>query len=125
MTWQHFTLREFSCPHCGENKIARDFVDKIDALRAACGFALPVTSGYRCPEHNANVSSTGLMGPHTTGRAVDFGVRGHQALTLVQLALARGGFTGIGLNQKGGGRFVHLDDLPNADGQPRPTCWTY
>lgn len=125
MTWRHFTLSEFSCKHCGENKIDHAFVDKLDALRDVCGFALPVTSGYRCPEHNAKVSSTGLNGPHTTGHAVDFGVRGQQALTVMQLALARGGFYGIGLNQKGAARFVHLDDLPNAPGQPRPTCWTY
>ena len=125
MTWRHFSLAEFACKHCGENKTDPSFIDKLDALRQSCGFALPVTSGYRCPEHNSKVSSTGLTGPHTTGRAVDLGVRGHQALTLVQLALARGVFTGIGLNQKGAGRFVHLDDLPNATGQPRPTCWTY
>jgi len=118
-------LGEFSCKHCGENKIDRLFVDKLDTLRESCGFALPVTSGYRRPEHNAKVSSTGLAGPHTTGRAVDFGVRGPQALTVVQLALAGGAFTGIGLNQKGASRFVHLDDLSNATGQPRPTCWTY
>lgn len=123
MTWKHFKLDEFACKHCGENKIARDFVDKIDALREACGFALPVTSGYRCPEHNNKVSTTGLSGPHTTGRAVDFGVRGQQAFTLVQLALARG-FTGIGVNQKGGARFIHIDDLPNAV-QPRPVFWSY
>lgn len=125
MTWKFFNLDEFKCRHCGENKIAHDFIDKLDALRQSCGFALPVTSGYRCPVYNAAVSNTGAAGPHTTGRAVDFGLRGVQALTLVQLALSRGVFTGIGLNQKGVGRFVHLDDLPNGPSQPRPTCWTY
>lgn len=126
MAWRHFKVSEFDCKcGCGRNEIDAKFVDRLDDLREACGFPLPVTSGYRCPKHNTQVSSTGLTGPHTTGRAVDFGVRGHQALTLLQLALARGGFTGIGINQKGGARFVHLDDLPSAPGQPRPTIWSY
>jgi uncharacterized protein YcbK (DUF882 family) len=124
MTWKHFTRNEFACKHCGENKTPDDFIDKLDALREQCGFALPVTSGYRCPEHNSKVSHTGLTGPHTTGRAVDFGVRGDRAYKVMELAM-RAGFTGIGLNQKGDARFVHLDDLPNAPGQPRPTCWSY
>lgn len=99
---------------------------KVEALRTLCGFPFPITSAYRCPDHNAKVSSTGRTGPHTTGRAIDIGVRGEQAFKLVQLALQYGTtFTGIGLQQKGQGRFVHLDDLPNAQGQPRPTVWTY
>ncbi len=34
---------------------------------------------------------------------------------------------GIGIKQKGdyASRFVHLDDLPNGSGQPRPWCWSY
>jgi hypothetical protein len=42
----------------------------------------------------------------------------------MRLALAKG-FTGIGVQQKGGGRFIHLDNLPNGPGQPRPTVWSY
>jgi hypothetical protein len=51
---------------------------------------------------------------------------GADALELVALALAYG-FTGIGVNQKGAhdGRFIHLDDLDNAPGQPRPCIWSY
>ena len=85
---------------------------------------MPVTSGARCPTHNSNVSATGKTGPHTTGRAIDFGVRGPQALDVIPLALALG-FTGIGVNQKGASRFIHVDDLPDAPGQPRPYIWSY
>jgi RimJ/RimL family protein N-acetyltransferase len=35
------------------------------------------------------------------------------------------GFTGMGFQQKGNSRFLHLDDLPDAPGQPRPTVWSY
>jgi zinc D-Ala-D-Ala carboxypeptidase len=40
------------------------------------------------------------------------------------LALEQG-FTGIGVSQKGAIRFIHVDDLPDAPGQPRPTIWSY
>lgn len=84
---------------------------------------MPVNSGARCPAYNNKVSGTGLTGPHTKG-AIDVGVRGDQALTVVRIALEEG-FTGIGVSQKGDKRFIHLDDLPNAPGQPRPTIWSY
>jgi len=102
-----------------------DFMAKIEALRVACGFPLPVSSGARCPSHNAAVSKTGRTGPHTTGRAIDLAVSHGQAFEVLSVALKSGFFTGIGINQKGGGRFIHLDDLPNVSGQPRPTLWSY
>jgi hypothetical protein len=43
---------------------------------------------------------------------------------VLKLAL-EAGFTGIGVAQKGSGRFMHLDDLLNDEGQPRPTIWSY
>lgn len=125
MTWRHFTIDEFTCKcGCGRNEMSPQFIDLLDDLREACGFPLPVTSGYRCPDHNEKVSSTGRTGPHTTGRAADLGVSHKQAFEALTWA-ARMEFTGIGLNQKGAARFVHLDDLPAAEGQPRPTVWSY
>lgn len=118
--WRYFTLAEFACKHCKANEMTLGFITKIDALRRDVGFALPVSSGYRCPEHNARVSSTGRTGPHTTGRAVDFAVQGEQAHILILVAL-KSGFTGLGVQQKGGGRFIHLDDLSTG----RPTVWSY
>lgn len=117
-------MSEFDCQHCRANKMDLVFLEQLDELRHMYGKPLVVTSGYRCPEHNAKVSSTGLTGPHTTGRAADLRVDRAEALHLLKLALALG-FTGIGVNQKGGGRFLHVDNLPNAPGQPRPTLWSY
>lgn len=99
-------------------------MDKIELLRIEYNKPLTITSAARCPEHNAKVSGTGKTGPHVTGRAIDIAVDRGNAYKLLTLAL-KAGFTGIGLRQKGEGRFVHLDDLPNAQGQPRPTLWTY
>ena len=120
----HFTDAELFCK-CGCGMLPeRDFMDKVEKLRVKVGFSLPVTSAARCPKRNVAVSGTGLDGPHTTGRAIDFGVQGQQALMVLRYALDLG-FTGIGVNQKGGKRFVHVDDLPNTMGQPRPWLWSY
>ncbi len=122
---KHFKLEEFACKHCGQVQMDETFLEKLDELRERCGFPFVITSGYRCPEHNRVVSNTGLLGPHTTGRAADVKVRGRQAMLLIYEALDMGVFTGIGLNQKGTGRYVHLDTLANGPNSPRPTIWTY
>ena len=120
----HFDAKELAC-RCGCGMLPQqDFMDKVEILRVRAGFSMPVTSAARCPTHNAEVSHTGRSGPHTTGRAIDIAVSGSRALELVRMALASG-FTGIGVNQKGDARFIHLDDLPNKDGQPRPHIWSY
>lgn len=120
----HFQAAELEC-RCGCGMLpAQDFMDKIEGLRVAYGRPLSVSSAARCPAHNAKVSGTGRTGPHTTGRAIDLRVSHADAWHLLSLAM-RYGFTGIGVQQKGGGRFLHLDDLPNAEGQPRPTVWSY
>lgn len=123
---EHFKKAEFDCPCCGANKMARDFVRKLDDLRSRVNFPLVVSSGYRCAKHNAAVSKTGDHGPHTTGRAVDFAIFGRAAFIVVQQWSLGGWGTGLGLNQRGPHqkRFVHLDDL-EAGERYRPTVWTY
>lgn len=121
---RHFKISDFACRHCGENKIDYKLVEMIDELRERCGFPIVISSGYRCPDHNVKVSSTGRNGPHTTGRAADLSVSHQQALTVLRKALAME-FTGFGVNQKGGGRFIHLDTLPAGPAQPRPHIWSY
>ena len=120
----HFAMSELTC-RCGCGMLPeQDFMEKIETLRLAYGKPLRVTSAARCPDHNSRVSGTGRTGPHTSGRALDLAVdRGH-AYQLASLAFASG-FTGIGFQQKGAGRFLHLDDLPNGPGCPRPTIWSY
>jgi len=125
--WPHFTPDELRCRcGCGRVDMAPDFLDRLEQLRVAFGRPLSVCSGFRCPAHNANplVSHSGDRGPHTTGRAVDIRIGRGDAYALNALAPALG-FTGIGFAQKGDARFIHLDDLPDAPGQPRPTVWSY
>ena len=73
-SWENFKPEELSCSHCGELKIHEDIMDLLQDARNDLG-ALSITSGYRCPEHNNKISSTGLSGPHTTGKAIDISVR--------------------------------------------------
>ena len=121
----HFSRAELAC-RCGCGMLpAKDFIEKLEAIRVVYEKPMKVNSAARCPEHNAKVSGTGRTGPHTTGRAIDIGVSGNDAHELLRIAMRVGYFTGIGVNQKGNARFIHLDDLPNAPGQPRPWCWSY
>ena len=124
MAWKYFSRAEFACKgaNCcnGSNLIDDKLIDVLDDLRERLGFPMPVTSGYRCPAHNQKVSTTGPAGPHTTGLAADIGVDREKAVTLLAAALQMP-FTGIGINQKGGARFIHLDIVP----RPNRTCWSY
>lgn len=125
--WKHFTKAEMQCRcGCGRCEMVPEFMDKLEALREAFGKPMPVSSGYRCPAHNAAESKTGESGPHTTGRAVDILIRGGDALCLVAEAFGSHAFTGLGVKQHGdhARRFIHLDDLVEGHG-PRPWCWSY
>jgi hypothetical protein len=124
--WPHVDpAREWACKGTGKIVIVEAFLDLFEKLRLMHGKPLVIASGYRSPEHNVTVSTTGDAGPHTTGQAVDIRIYGADALSLVGLALGLG-FTGIGLQQKGPqvGRYVHLDSLAAPD-YPRPNIWTY
>jgi zinc D-Ala-D-Ala carboxypeptidase len=104
--------------------MVESFVLRLDELRERVNRPLTVLSGYRCPEHNNVVSSTGLEGPHTKGVAADIQCAGAGAHSLLTSALVLG-FVGIGVQQKGGemgARYLHLDMV--LDG-PRPNVWSY
>lgn len=124
--YEYFSDEELSCKcgKCGRGSehMNHTFMEKVIKLRRKLNFSMVVSSAYRCPEHNTKVSSTGETGPHTTGRAIDIQCNHMQALSIVEEA-RKHGFTGIGVKQKGVGRFVHLDDLGN--GYPRPAFWSY
>lgn len=122
----HFNASELAC-HCGCGMLPRiESAERLERLRVRCGFAFKVTSGARCSKHNQEVAETGANGPHTQGAAFDLEVSGGKALEVVDHARDEG-FTGIGVKQHGPHekRIIHLDDLPNAEGQPRPTIWSY
>ena len=119
---RHFTKKETGC-RCGKCDRAQGMKEatlrRFDLLRDACGFALSMTSGYRCPQHPKNPE-----GVHGDGEGGDIKVDRQRAFIVLREALKLG-FTGIGISQKGaGGRFIHLDDSGRAD-KLRPTIWSY
>lgn len=70
MDTKNFNESEFACKHCGENKIDDRVLVMAQTIRDALGVPVRVNSGYRCPEHNANVG--GVKGSkHTLGKAAD------------------------------------------------------
>lgn len=121
MDWsrlRYFTEGEFRCKGhdcCGGQALMDErFMRMLDDLRHQLGKPIRISSGYRCPLYNDQVSSTGEDGPHTTGKAADLLVSGPDADTVLSLAYQLG-FGGKGINQKGdhGQRFIHLDTLTN------------
>ena len=98
-------------------------MEELTRLRDNWGKPMIITSAYRHPTHPIEARKD-KPGAHTTGRAVDIAVRGDEALNLLQLILDHS-FTGIGIQQKGEGRFIHIDNLEPIEGWPRPTIWSY
>ncbi len=120
--WSNFDpATEWACRGTGQIVVVPAFMDLLEELRMRVGFALPITSGYRSPEHNAAVSNTGLDGPHTTGMACDIRVNGLQAMTVISVALQLG-FVGLGVQQNGprASRFIHIDQSRDI-----PAIWSY
>jgi zinc D-Ala-D-Ala carboxypeptidase len=120
--WPNFGPDEFRCKHTGHLKMHAGFMDRLQKLRTAYGKPMRITSGYRDPLHPIEAAKD-KPGAHSTGRACDVGVQGADALRLVALAVQLG-FTGIGVQQKGSVRFIHLDDLSGPE-WPRPNIWSY
>ena len=119
--WKNFALDEFRCQcGCNEVKISGHLVDLLQIARDQLGFAISITSAYRCPTHNNNVSSTGLEGPHTTGLAVDIAVKNSQhRKQLIDFFTNK--VSGLGIAKT----FIHIDLIKPEDLDHRPNCWIY
>lgn len=121
--WKNFSTKELSCTCCGcfnPNSEFTDLMDMVQVLRTRLGFPIGVSSGYRCTEHpiEARKIAKGGKAGHHTHAAIDLAVDRAQAYALLREAFKLG-FTGIGVQQKGEGRFIHLDIREN------PTIWSY
>lgn len=120
--WPNFSFSEFACrcDNCGgENKMDPKAIDEFQKIRNEVGFPLTVTSGYRCSHHPIEKDKA-TPGTHSRGIAADFAVSHEQARILLNQALRRN-LGGVGVHQKGGGRFVHIDCDPSRV----DLFWTY
>ena len=121
MSSEFFATNELSCKcGCNECLMDRTFMGKLDAIREAVNKPFPVTSAYRCPDHNDNVSGTGRGGPHTTGRAIDIKAAGRMKFEIMEAAKSQG-MTRFGIGRE----FIHIDDLSEEDGFDGDVVWTY
>lgn len=117
----YFTEEELSCPCCNVYSFNKETLAKLNHIRDSLGFPFIINSGYRCPSYN---EKRGFTQTHATGQAVDISATHERAFQIMSMA-AQFEFTGIGINQKGGNRFIHLDDLTKSYGRPRPHVWSY
>ena len=109
--WKYFTDDELACK-CGDcdGEMKPSFMVRLVKLRAFLDFPFPISSAYRCSEYNASAGVNGAKNSfHLQGRAVDIAVNHDQAWQIVAAA-KKFGFYGVGVNQKGGARFIHLDN---------------
>jgi len=115
--WPHFTPRELAC-RCSGRFCADaywhdpEFLDALEALRAAMGRPLVVNSGHRCEGWNTAVGGAAQSMHRTI--AVDLTLAGHDRFAMLSAA-ERLGFAGVGLAKT----FIHLDR------RPVPARWYY
>jgi len=121
---RHFDEWEFTCKcGCGRTEMDAEYVLLLDELRERTGVGFTVTSGYRCPTHDAAIGGAGV---HPTGKGADIALSGDKVWEAVTHA-RKLGFMGCGLKQHGhhSGRFMHFDTMPNELTRPRKWLWTY
>jgi len=121
--WKNFARLEMQCKESGECRMIPSFMDRLQALRNEYNKPMVITSAYRSRHHSAEQKKN-RAGTHAMGCAVDIECSGADAMKLIELAIKHG-FTGIGVQQRGSKRFIHLDDAPNAPHRPRPWLWSY
>jgi len=117
--YPNFSQSEFACSHTGECDMDPEFMSALQALRDQFG-PMQISSGYRAPSHPIEARKA-KPGTHSTGKAADISVSRGDAVKLLRLAMMDGRFTGFGIQQKGAGRFIHLDSTTTN----RPTIWSY
>jgi uncharacterized protein YcbK (DUF882 family) len=119
-----FTFDEMACRNCshcgGLSDMNEHFMMKLQQLRDACGFALPVNSGFRCAQKNIDCKGhTGSA--HLTGEGADLRVDRDKARIVIQKAIEMG--FSVGIQQKGSSRFVHVDTKIRKSG--KANLWSY
>ena len=119
----YFKPKELACRHTGDEGFDPDFLKTLNAIREECGFSFALSSAYRSPEHPIEARKE-VLGAHTHGKAVDILASGENALEIIRVA-QKHGIQRIGIQQKGSGRFIHLDGCTEEDGFPCPSIWSY
>ncbi|MFC1567332.1 D-Ala-D-Ala carboxypeptidase family metallohydrolase [Thermodesulfobacteriota bacterium] len=120
---KHFSRGEFVCKcGCGADKVDITFLYKLEYARDRAGFNFHITSGCRCPSHNAKEGgkpdSDHITDITRSCEGADIAVaNGYQRFKLVNAALDAG-FTRVGVAKT----FVHLGTRKK---NPQNVLWIY
>ncbi len=123
MNWRegHFSSYEFECKcGCGENRVDRKFLWKLNQTREEAGIPFIIPSGCRCEQHNKNEggkeTSDHLPNPYCEGADVECR-NGNDRFKIVSAAISVG-FKRIGIAKT----FIHLG---SRESNPQVVIWTY
>jgi uncharacterized protein YcbK (DUF882 family) len=114
-----FTYSEFDSPDLpgSGHEMQQEFLDKLDLARGLSNVPYVINSGFRTPEHNAEVG--GVPGSsHLTGWASDIRTDSSNRRFFVLKGLIEAGFNRIGIGQN----FIHVDCDPSKAGN---CTWLY
>lgn len=131
--WTFFSPYEMRCHATERLKVGITFMNRLQHIRVNYGKPIVVVSGYRTPDHNAEVTGNGSRsGAHTFGRAVDIVPDGGVADVPLILQLAwTFGMTRCGMMISRDRWKFHLDDMTEPEGfavrddSKGLFCWTY
>lgn len=103
---ENFHRAEFACQDgCGFDTVDAELVDVLQTVRRVFKSPVTITSGCRCPEHNAAVGGA-PNSQHVLGRAADIVVEDAAPLEVYRFLAARyGNRFGFGLYE----RWIHVD----------------
>ena len=118
---EHFSASEFRCPDCQRGAPSQKLLRTLEGIRALYGRPLVITSGYRCPRHNAEVggvSPSEHSGPGEITDAVDLACSfSRDRYGLIRAALS------LKVNRLGIGKnFIHVGVSTDF---PRDVVWLY
>lgn len=103
---ENFRVHEFACHGegcCTEVKVDEQLVAYLQQIRDHFGTPVTVSSGYRCPAHNAAIGGA-KASRHKEGMAADINVKGVEPAEVAKYCESIG-VKGIGLYDT----FVHVD----------------
>tara|TARA_R100000734_G_scaffold9777_1_gene7425 strand:- start:71 stop:463 length:393 start_codon:yes stop_codon:yes gene_type:complete len=129
MVLNYFNFQEFDSPdEIGSGmpidqggKMNKEFLFKLDEARMLAGTPFRITSGYRSEAYNEELRKRGYKASnnssHCKGCAVDIAVNSGLQRSAIVCALAKVGFTRIGIAKT----FVHVD----LDKEKQNSIWLY
>ena len=116
---KNFKAKEFSCPCCGLNNMSQVMVETLQRIRDKVGKPIYITSGSRCPEHNADVCGK-KNSAHLKGTAVDIAIKKADSrlrFDIIAYAISEG-IDRIGIDDN----MIHLDIQSTL---PHRQMWVY